>query len=282
MFSPSEESLDVYIPSFPGSPRSLDYASETSFVDLVTFALARDFLHEDKVLLEAAEAGDDILIDSLIRKGVNVQQVDHLGRNALHLAVISGNERAITLLLEAGIATTIKDNVGMTPLSLCLMRKYVSSLYIIEEREEYMKFIMMCTPTAEEEKIIYLLIEKGAQVNDMEAPGQRQALHFAAMSNNCELVRILFHLGANPKLLNHRNETPYEVAKIYKCKEVAALIAKLTYESGLATSGEVTANTAKPTDENKQSTDKEKTGNTTSTEFTVEPSTQNVNKMEKK
>lgn len=57
------------------------------------------------------------------RRGTNIQQVDHLGRNALHLAVCTGNIRAIKLLLDSGVDPNIKDNVGMTPLSLSLMRR---------------------------------------------------------------------------------------------------------------------------------------------------------------
>lgn len=88
----------------------------------------------------------------------------------------------------------------------------------------FSEFVMMCTPTREDENILRLLIEKGALVNDPCAPGGRQALHFAAMSNNCELIRILVDLGANLFLRNHRNETPREVAISFRCKEAAVLL----------------------------------------------------------
>lgn len=63
---------------------------------------------------------------------------------------------------------------------------------------------MMCVPSEEEAKILHLLVEKGACVNDPDAPGGRQALHFAAMSNNCRLIHILTDLGADFYLTNHR------------------------------------------------------------------------------
>lgn len=89
---------------------------------------------------------------------------------------------------------------------------------------------MMCKPTKEEEKILRLLVEKGALVNDPEAPGQRQALHFAAMSNNCKLIAILIELGADLYAKNHRNETAKQVAATFKCKEALALFEAIEAE----------------------------------------------------
>lgn len=86
---------------------------------------------------------------------------------------------------------------------------------------------MMCIPTKEEEMILGLLVEKGGQVNDKDAPGGRQALHFAAMSNNCNLISILVSLGANLYETNHRNETPREFAMSYRCREACALLEEL-------------------------------------------------------
>lgn len=77
----------------------------------------------------------------------------------------------------------------------------------------------MCIPTEEEESIIRLLVQKGALLNDPEAPAQRQALHFAAMSNNCRLIEILVELGADLYEVNHRNETAREVAITFRCKK---------------------------------------------------------------
>ncbi|XP_053610571.1 uncharacterized protein LOC128675290 [Plodia interpunctella] len=238
----SETSLDVYIPSFPGSPRSVNYqGSEISIlsdVESEDWKRAIEFIHRDHDLLLAAETGNDVLIDILIRKGTNIQQRDHLGRNALHLAVCAESRRAIVLLLQAGIIPTIKDNLGMTPLSLCLMRRpsvEVANLLfshgaVILPRVTpndtglFLQFIMMCKPTVEERKIIRLLVDKGAKVNDPEAPGGRQALHFAAMSNNCDLIRLLVDLGADLTMTNHRNETPTQVAKTFNCRNAYRLL----------------------------------------------------------
>ncbi|XP_047525543.1 potassium channel AKT6-like isoform X1 [Pieris napi] len=251
----SESSLDVYIPSFPGSPRSLDYASEPSidsefeeYQHDPRLKEAIEFLHADKDLLIAAETGNDQHIEMILRRSdIPVQQMDHLGRNALHLAVCSDNLRGIELLLKGGVSPNVKDSVGMTPLSLCLMRR--PSLTVAKLLFDYgaklmprtdpmdtglfIQFVMMSTPTNEEENIMELLIQKGALVNDPDAPGGRQPLHFAAMSNNCTLIRILVNLGASLYLTNHRNETPKEVAATFDCKDAYDLLNKLESEDVL-------------------------------------------------
>lgn len=90
---------------------------------------------------------------------------------------------------------------------------------------------MICKPTEEEKEILKLLINQGAQINDPDAPGQRQALHLAAMSNNCDMITTLVGLGADITATNHRNETPKEVAISYTCKEAQFCLEELEYRN---------------------------------------------------
>ncbi|CAK1555688.1 unnamed protein product [Leptosia nina] len=245
----SENSLDVHIPSYPCSPRSLDFGSGHSYNSEYEdqrhdprLKEAIEFLHADKDLLIAAETGNDPQIDMILRrKDMDIQQMDHLGRNALHLAVCSDNLRAIELLLKAGVNPNVKDSVGMTPLSLSLFRRpslTVAKLLFnygakIMPRSDpmdtglFIQFVMMSSPTSEEENIMELLIEKGALVNDPDAPGGRQALHFAAMSNNSRLIRILVQLGAQLYYTNHRNETPRDTAFTFNCTMAYELLTEM-------------------------------------------------------
>ncbi|XP_063537542.1 putative ankyrin repeat protein RF_0381 [Cydia strobilella] len=191
------------------------------------------FLLSDNDLILACELGDNDLIEKLIREGVNVNLRDPIGRTALHFAVHNGNIRAIKMLLEAGASTTVMDNVGLTPLQICIMRRpsvEIAKLLfsygaVILPRVKplstglFLQFTMMCIPTPEETELLALLLEKGALINDPNVPGGRSVLHFAAMSNNCKLIQVLIELGADIFAKNHRGETPYDVAVTFKCKE---------------------------------------------------------------
>ncbi|CAH1639209.1 unnamed protein product [Spodoptera littoralis] len=206
--------------------------------DTNKYKRAIEFLHNDNDFLIAAEIGDENMLKILLNRGANINDKDHLGRNALHLAVCSGNQQAVLMLLRAGVVVNIKDHLGMTPLSLCLMRRpswrMASMLFdhgaalmprlTPMDTGLFLQFVMMCIPTKEEERILRLLVEKGAVVNDPDAPGGRQSLHFAAMSNNIRLINILVDLGADLYAVNHRNQTPKEVAAIFNCKEAFGLL----------------------------------------------------------
>ncbi|XP_063625627.1 putative ankyrin repeat protein RF_0381 [Cydia splendana] len=191
------------------------------------------FLLSDNDLILACDLGDNDLIEKLISEGVDVNLRDPIGRTALHFAVQDGNIRAIKMLLEAGASTTVMDNVGLTPLQICVMRRpsvEVAKLLfsygaVILPRVKplstglFLQFTMMCIPTPEETELLALLLEKGALINDPNVPGGRSVLHFAAMSNNCKLIHVLIDLGADVFAKNHRGETPYDVAVTFKCKE---------------------------------------------------------------
>ncbi|KAI8439554.1 hypothetical protein MSG28_013296 [Choristoneura fumiferana] len=185
-----ENSLDVRIPSYPGSPRSIRYESGGS-VGSLDYArdqkakILRDavnFLHCDNDYLHFAEMGDDMRLELAIRPSLKVAKLlfDH-GANLL--------------------PRTSPVDTGL-----------------------FLQFVMMCIPTREDAKILRLLIEKGALINDPHVPGGRSALHFAAMSNNCDLIRVLLNLGANLLAVNHRGQTPKDVAVTFHCKAAAELL----------------------------------------------------------
>lgn len=75
-------------------------------------------------------------------------------------------------------------------------------------------------------------MSKGALINDPNAPGGRQALHIAAMGNNCRLITKLIQLGAKTYAKNVRGETPRDCALLFKCKEAYELLNEYEDESG--------------------------------------------------
>lgn len=89
---------------------------------------------------------------------------------------------------------------------------------------------MMCKPTIEEIKCMEYLLSKGEKLEDPGAPGGRQPLHIAAMGNRVTLIRILVNLGANLFVLNHRKQTPKEVALAFKCREAYECLLSLEHK----------------------------------------------------
>ncbi len=71
----------------------------------------------------AACAGHSKLMDSLIKKGIDINEpVDALGRSILHLASMHGNVKAAELLIAKGADVNAKDCGGATPILLAISK----------------------------------------------------------------------------------------------------------------------------------------------------------------
>ena len=69
---------------------------------------------ERSLLYLAARNGYYNLTEYLLKKGINVDEVQKNGSTALHGAAYYGQELIIQLLIDHGIDTTIKNNFGHT------------------------------------------------------------------------------------------------------------------------------------------------------------------------
>lgn len=69
-------------------------------------------------LMEAAAAGQDALLDDLIRRGADVAHRDDAGANALHHAAARDNVHAVEALVRAGLDLDERNGNGFTPFRL--------------------------------------------------------------------------------------------------------------------------------------------------------------------
>ncbi len=74
-------------------------------------------------------------------------------------------------------------------------------------------------------EMVEILIEAGAEVNDLDGPGYTP-LMFAAEDGEYEVTRILLQAGADPHIEDRNGETALDKANHNHHQEVAALIAK--------------------------------------------------------
>ena len=69
----------------------------------------------------AAECGNDIFIDIVLKKGGNPNLKDNNGQTPLHIAASKGDPNCIKSLLNGGADPSLTDNDGSTPLHLALI-----------------------------------------------------------------------------------------------------------------------------------------------------------------
>ncbi|XP_014670719.1 PREDICTED: rabankyrin-5-like [Priapulus caudatus] len=134
----------------------------------------------------------------------NVQ--DSMGRTALHCAVVTGNERVFSLLLEnQSLNLELRNLDGFTPLWVAL-----------QQHCDY-----------QEKSLSARLVARGSSTDAVCPKSGDSLLHLAARSGNGDAALFLVKYGAQPGLVNNRGETALHCAcQTGLAKLVAALLLK--------------------------------------------------------
>ncbi|MGD9583098.1 MAG: ankyrin repeat domain-containing protein [Lysobacterales bacterium] len=140
-------------------------------------------------LIAAASAVADApaLTRRLLKARADVRAVDKLGRTALHVAALHGHAEMVESLLTAGAAIDARDAQGVTAL--------------------------MEAARAGANRVLKRLVFRKPDVGCLDHAG-RSALHIACQSKNadCETLRALLGIGADPALTNRDGKRAVELA----------------------------------------------------------------------
>lgn len=131
-------------------------------------AFRPDKLGED--LLKASLDGDELVLEELLRNGIDLNYRDRSGLTALHYATLSGSHNTVDMLITADADINAPSLELGTPLCLAAL-----------QRRAHM---------------VELLLNKGANVNE---PGRwvGYPLHCASWSGCCHTVATLISYGAD-------------------------------------------------------------------------------------
>lgn len=141
-------------------------------------------------LFEAAKRNNLTELKRLIKAGVDVNERHLLGWTALHVAAINNCESAVRILLEAGADPNLGDefqNVWKTS-----QEKGLNSLQVLVARED----------------------EFSDKLNNRASFRGCSALHYAVLSDDERVIKLLLESGANPLQENENGYTPTDYAKL--------------------------------------------------------------------
>lgn len=143
-----------------------------------------------------------------------IDEVDFLGRTALHLAAYKTDLQAITLLLTFGAELEIRDKTGNTPLqiataldSMACTEALAASGADIQARDKSGNTPLHNACKLGYLRVVKLLLERGAGVEDTNYCGETPLMH-ANFGGHLAVIRLLLHMGAN---LHHRDKLGYTV-----------------------------------------------------------------------
>lgn len=155
-------------------------------------------VHGGVILNDFITAGD---ISVLNHPKANFHQREADGQTCLHHAInLNVKVEIVKFLVEKGMDINAVNENGFTPLMFAVDYNYT-------------------------DKALFLIDQENINLNDVNAYGFA-ALHYVARNENVEVLCKLLSAGADPKILNHDNQTFYDLLSEFDKKLFACYVAK--------------------------------------------------------
>ncbi|XP_047942782.1 potassium channel AKT1-like, partial [Salvia hispanica] len=165
----------------------------------------------------AALRGDDLLLNHLLKKGIDPNESDKNGRTAMHIAASQGNEHCVLLLLDYGADPNCRDSEGSVPLWEAMLGGHKPVIELLSDNSAKLSSgdVGMFSCTAAEQNNLDLLKEIVRHDGDVTWPNQngRRAIHIAVREGNIEMVKFLLDQGANIDDIDENGFTSRDLAE---------------------------------------------------------------------
>jgi len=136
-------------------------------------------------LLVAAGTGDELTLQSEVKNGKDINDIDSQGRTAISCSVWNGWLKTLKLSLEFGGNPNLSDVFGVSPLMISVIRQ--------------------------DEEIFNELLDAGIFVNAQNLR-KESVLHIAVLGDVKFVSKLLGQNGVNLELTNDQHQTPLFVA----------------------------------------------------------------------
>ncbi|XP_065649526.1 ankyrin-3-like isoform X3 [Hydra vulgaris] len=171
----------------------------------------------------AAINGDKYMTEYLLERNAKVNAYDHQNMTPAHKACKFGRFDVLKLLMENGAQIDSKDSNSFTPLLWAVFKGHndiVEYLTIkganVAVSEMNMKSVLHIAIENHHGSTLQVLLKHGgaALVNDPDKDFKRP-LHYAAMINDVESIKMLIHESADIMATDNEEKTPLHTAAEY-------------------------------------------------------------------
>ena len=201
-------------------------ATSEGYLDLLRLTLANGAAVDDKDswngtgLIRAAERGHGYVVGELLQAGIDRDHVNRIGYQAIHEAVIFGEDTdAYALTVRALIAGGVEldrpsGGEGLTPIEMAAQQRFPGLETIL---------LRAATSTAPADPSAALMaaardgdadaaafaIRAGADLEVRDPEFQRTPLMEAVLADHVAVAQLLVAMGADPDAFDHRQDTPW-------------------------------------------------------------------------
>ncbi|KAA8525368.1 hypothetical protein F0562_007214 [Nyssa sinensis] len=203
-----------------------DPLMETILIDTENM-LAQGRMDLPLSLCFAAMRGDDLLLQQLLRRGLDPNELDSNGRTALHIAASKGSMECALLLIDSGADPNRKDSEGNVPLWDAILGRHKSVTKLLVDNGAMISSgdVGQFACYAVEQNNLDLLkdiIRHGGDVTLLNSIGTT-ALHTAISEENTEIVKFLLEQGADVDKPDVHGWTPRALAEYQGHEEIKLL-----------------------------------------------------------
>lgn len=167
-------------------------------------------------MVTASEEDYARVVELLLERGANVNQVNRAGSTAVHLAAKACGSRVMNALLKAGGDVSLPDtNTKDTPLQIAVAFGRTETVRVLLDAgadrnvcDSRGGSLVLLAAIHGNSETLQLLIAEGMPVNSVTLKGRMAPLHGAVVVNSLESVRSLLAAGAAPDPADSTGFTP--------------------------------------------------------------------------
>jgi ankyrin repeat protein len=179
--------------------------------------------HRRTALHEASWSRYEDVMRLLLERGANTNAKDENGSTALHDAARKGHVAVVLLLLEMGADINTRNGKGETALHEAAWKEHEAVLRLLEKganrnaKKQNGSTALHQAAGGEHEMTVWLLLEHGMNIDAKDGKGET-ALHLAVRNRQELVIQLLLGIDANIDTTNWRDKTALHLPARIRCE----------------------------------------------------------------